>query len=774
MKTKIFLGSTILCCALVFLGASQSNAENSGVTTVYAKDCNQTDPASCDFHGSAVYELKNNYVYDKGTDNKTDGVLVENFKVLTQNSKSAYNYSYQDGKEVDHLILQSKYASNSSIADCNNPSFCDNLEMDDAQKLNLQFNLDINGNYNDARIKVNYLSTNRIGRMEINVVDFDSLRFYIYDELGQEIGPIGVGDIKYLGYLERPSSTDDSVFGEDNYEIVSDNIFATNPQLKNSCQSGCNLRVKIVPFDTYHHLVAYFNLKGISVDAYTSAYEKQQVEKIAAPSDVRKNIVNHMFDNAFIEYKPSADFLLEGDDGVDPGGNKTYVAGNTYFGMPYGGPKLGSRDEFASKIENGVYRVVENEIYGLTCSTSVLDASAANLPFTSDLDWAGKYFYNSEVRVVDCQSNMTCNDIDRYAWTGRNAEANRAVVSEAEMYSRYANTHYGDVLVHKEVCPTGTDLCGPSGHARLVTDDPVVVYDGDRIDGSRSYITTTEISSFSIAQPIGETYIGNWLDLTRPNIANYLSSEGITASDYANIRSQWRASKKYTFEQLYLGEKKNYNSQVVRTQQTYVPFTYNVYNEIAAENQIEKPYATMIYDDINYTNYTGKEYNRKTEYDKIVEASAQAGKVVGTIRTNYKISEIEFRIKKANGATVIKKVYPTYFANSPETRYSFFYDGAMEEVESEITSDIEGLTIYATVGGKSIKVLEGGRTKSPVDPVDPVEPSENPDDGKDIIIPDTGTAENPDNPNTIDAVYIYVVIAVAASAALIYRRKNTR
>ena len=63
MKTKIFLGSTILCCALVFLGASQSNAENSGVTTVYAKNCNQTDPASCDFHGSAVYELKNNYIY---------------------------------------------------------------------------------------------------------------------------------------------------------------------------------------------------------------------------------------------------------------------------------------------------------------------------------------------------------------------------------------------------------------------------------------------------------------------------------------------------------------------------------------------------------------------------------------------------------------------------------------------------------------------------------------------------------------------------------------
>lgn len=758
MKTKIILSSLLTCLALGFFLVNNSNADNSDVTTVYAKVCDLANLDSCDYHGGAIYELKDNYIYTKGTNEKTDGVYVENFKVLTQNSKSAYNYSYQDGKEVDHLILQSQYASNSSVGDCNNPDFCDNLDMDNTKKLNLQFNLDINGDYNDVRVKVDYLSTNSAGRMEINVVDFDSLRFYIYDELGQEIGPIGVDDVKYLGYLERPSSTDDSAFGEDNYELVSDNIFATNPQLKESCRNGCHLRVKIVPFDTYHHLSAYFNLKSISVDAFTGTYKKRQIETNNVQGDIRGNIVNHMFDNAFIEYAPSANFLLEGEDGANPGGNKAYVAGNTYFGIPYGGSKIGSRNEFVSKINNGIYNVVDNEVYGLTCSTSVLDASATNLPFTGNLDWAGKYFYNSEVRIVGCQNNMSCNEIDRYSWTGRNAEANRAIVSEAEMYSRYANTHYGDVLVHKEICPTGTALCDPSGHARLVTDDPVVVYNGGVIDGARSYITTTEISSFSIAQSIGEDYINTWLDLTRPNIADYLNNHGITASDYANIRSQWRVSKKYTFEQLYYGEKINYNSQVVRTQQTYLPFTYNVYDTIATENRIEKPYATMLYDGIEYTNYADKEYGRKTEYDKIVGASANAGRMMGTIRTNYKISEIRFDIKKNDGSVITKKIYPAYAINSPETRYSFYYDDLMKEVHSEINGDISGLTIYATVGDKTIKVLEGENIGT--------------GDEETIGVPNTGAAEKSENLSSLNSIYIYIIIVIVVRAALLCRHKK--
>lgn len=734
MKTKIFLGVLSLCSVLTVFWIANSSADNAKVS-LYSKDCNKTAANSCDFHGSGVYEIRDNFVYNKNTNAKTDGVLFENYSTLTTNSKSSYEYSYQDGVAVDHLIVKSAYSSNTDPATCTNPGYCDNLPMDEDKKLNFQFNVDIDRQYSDVRIKIDYLSTNQVGRSEINVVDFDSLRFYVYDENGFLVDSFKVDDTIYLGYMQRKKSTVDEYIGEDNYQLVSENIYK-NSSLANKCISGCNLRVKVVPFDTYHNVNALFSMRGIDVDAYYESYQKETIAKMDAPNDVRSNIVNRMFNNAFIQYTPSQNFIPEGDDGADPNAtptNKTFVAGRDYYGLPYGATKIGSTEEFTSRIENGVYDA-DGGIYGLTCSTSVLDASSANLPFESDLDWAGKYFFNDEVEVVDCVTG--CSEINREAMTGLTAAEIRNIVSSSEMYSRYANMQAGDVVVHKEVCPNSA-LCSPTGHARLVTDDPVVVHDArGNIDGANSYITTTEASSYSVYNPLS-SYVTGQLDLTRPNVAEYLTEHQIDTDNYLSSRSQWRVSKKYTFEQLYYGEQQPNNTVY---EQIYFPFTYKVYDDIAATGKIEKPYATMIYDDVRYTNYYDAANGETADYDKIATDSIEADQIVGTIKTNYKITSIRFDVGSGDNTTS-KTIYPTYYANSPETRYSFYYDDGMDEVNELIDDSMESLTIYATVGGKSVKVLEWQKSSSSEDPNQggSTDPGDDPNQG--------GSTDPGDDPN---------------------------
>ena len=64
MKTKIFLGVLSLCSVLTVFWIANSSADDAKVS-LYSKDCNKTAANSCDFHGSGVYEIRNNFVYNK-------------------------------------------------------------------------------------------------------------------------------------------------------------------------------------------------------------------------------------------------------------------------------------------------------------------------------------------------------------------------------------------------------------------------------------------------------------------------------------------------------------------------------------------------------------------------------------------------------------------------------------------------------------------------------------------------------------------------------------
>ncbi len=783
-KQKIFLLNIVRFCAFLFLLYQIPSLFSifkvdaaSNYEELYNKKCSH---GQCDFHGGTYYENRNGFIYDKNTNEKTDGVLAENFSTLGTitsliNSGRDFYYSYRDGIEEDHLMLRSLYSSTNpdegQTVPCRDPAFCDNLELNDSKKLNLQFNLSLQKSYTDVRVNINYLSLNKPGRAEINVVDYDSLRLYIFDASGNQYGPFKIENTEYLGVLKRKTQDVDDGYVdlyEDNYNLYSENLLK-DPVLKTLCQNGCDLRVKIVPFDTYHNENAYFNLKSISVNDYQEAYKKESVAEMNAANDLKLGIVNRMFGNALIKYRPSQDFALNGNSIT---GNKAFKSTYIYYGQPYVGRKVGSKEEFTSRISNGVYDA-SGEINSFSCSTSTLDAVATNIPEVSNLDWTGEYFFNPEVSIVECLSGSSCASIDRYTLTGKTATEIRTELNQDQMYSRYANLHYGDVLAHKEVC-TNLTLCGASGHTILVTDDPVVVYDNSgKIDGAKSYVFTTEILDGDVSKAIGQdSYIStigmsdesnsgsaedigsDYLDLTQPNIANYLASNNTSIEEYRGGRTQWRLSKKYSFDQLFNGEK---ITAETRTEHVYIPFTFNVYKDIASSGKIEKPYVKFIYDGLEFQNY----YDSATNFDnnqKFADAVINAEQMVGTIWSNYKITDLQFKVGLENDTVITKTIYPAYIQNNPENRISFYYDDMMEEINSMINGNIKSLKVSATAGNRVVKIVDWAR------PNDPGEPGD-----EEVLPPDTGRIQETEKNSTTSNYYL-IVASVAILICIAYKK----
>ena len=181
-----------------------------------------------------------------------------------------------------------------------------------------------------------------------------------------------------------------------------------------------------------------------------------------------------------------------------------------------------------------------------------MDAIGKNLPISSNIDWSGKLFYSYDTRIVSCLKG-NCSNIDKTKITYKTAAEIRKIIPQQEMYQRYANLKPGDILTHKEVCD---GVCSPSGHSRLVTETPVVVYGANnKIDGDKSYVYVTEITKKSVEKPIGTSYINSWLDLSKPNIKTFIKNFGFNISTYENYPTEWRLSKKYSFNVLYYGEK---------------------------------------------------------------------------------------------------------------------------------------------------------------------------------------------------------------------------
>ena len=675
----------------------------------------------CQFSYNSNFEISNDNHLVTYNGNRNDLVFIKNSDVYNEtyytylaNStvKPALTTANIDGLEERFNVIYAGYAS--PIDDSGNfctASWCDNTTMDDNNKLSLEFNLDIpKDNYNDIRIEIDYLSSNTSSLKSINVVDYNSLRYYIYDMNGQKYGPYMIDDKKYNGLYKIAVGSSTNIYYSDNYNLISENLFNNqnfNAYYNTNCKNNsCTFRVSIVPFDTYHNVLSYFNFKSLSVYGYTDndTYQKESIKRLSSNIDtIKTRIAYRMFYNGLIEFTPANDFLTYNY-------NKEYISQRTYKGIPYGFSKISSSEKFISLIDNeGKYTPTfdgNNYVseYGFSCSTSTMDAISKNIPIYSDIDWTGKIFYSNDFKISECANSITYDGITLESnchnsvieaernngnITGKSSEDIRALISEQEMYFRYASLNAGDIVAHKEL--NG----GPSGHTRLVTDASTVALKVDSennyiIDGDKSYVYVTEIDNFN-TNTLQEQGITGFQLSNLKNITNYLQKElkvGNLNDWYSNYRAtytQWRVGKKYSFKELYYESKTN-NNEV--GSEIYLPFTLNTYNEITNKG-IEVPYAKLyfVYNNeiIEKTYYDDEIYDINDDFaKKLAETIKNKKQLVGTIKTNYKLVKIKYEITNKNGNIEEIIIYPTYSLNNLENRYSMYNEENLHDKLSNL------------------------------------------------------------------------------------------
>ncbi len=668
----------------------------------------------------AFCEEVNIKTYDASSENN---LSFWESKIKNANSISMVKSIADKNNEINHLYMVTKYYSahpNDDITLLCISGFCDNTQIDEDKKLSINLDLDSSLNYDDVRIKINYLSVNREAQIEINVLDFDSLSFYVYDD-NNDYGSFKIDDARYLGVFTRNvliSQNPDkyNLIYEDNYEIVSENLMLNN-DLKNNCHDGCDLKIKIIPFDKYHASSSHFAIREIKIDGYRNGevYQKEVIRKInnqQVINDIRTRIAYRMFYSASVKYTPNNSFTLAASDNLN-NVNATYNNGIYYYGLPYGGEKISSVEEFKTRIDNLTYDEA-NSINGFSCSTSAMDAVTKNTNIYTSLDWSGKVFYSPDTKLVDCPSSINgyissasstiatitteCNNIDKTALTGYTAPVIRERISEQQMFYRYANINIGDLIVHKESCVDSNgnviSNCAASGHTRLVTEKPIIVFKQDQngnyiIDGENSYIYVTEITKKDVSETLSEWDDWSNINWKQENITNFRTMErkiygsgdcniNIQTSsptkldcELANSPTEWNISYKLSFKRLY-GET-NWNH-------IYFPFTFNTYNDIIT-NGFEVPYAKLIYNNHEAIYYDDRLYSDNNIVTKELASAIKTNKqLLGTIKTNYKLTKIKYEITLKDNNILQFLEYPVYATNNIQNRYSMAYENNLSQV----------------------------------------------------------------------------------------------
>ncbi len=210
---------------------------------------------------------------------------------------------------------------------------------------------------------------------------------------------------------------------------------------------------------------------------------------------LREQAVAYMKSMAAVEWTPAKEFTVK---------NK-FEEGQKYRGLPYTNVMDSSREEFLSHLENGVY----------TGSTSAANAVGVDCTSSTLAAW--------NTVITDCTAVWTSNMVLGKGYgtvmvgsyfLPRIAQNTKTIIDlndQQTMFRAYALTLPGDALVNYT----------SSGHCRMVSDLPEVVYlPNGEIDGAKSFVTVTEITSS--VKDLGD-----------------------------GIKSTWRVDQKYSFDALH-------------------------------------------------------------------------------------------------------------------------------------------------------------------------------------------------------------------------------
>lgn len=202
----------------------------------------------------------------------------------------------------------------------------------------------------------------------------------------------------------------------------------------------------------------------------------------APEGDYRQVVLNHMFKMSQVQWTPDEDMNVCMRKSYDFNASLQYKKGTTYYGMPYSDTKC-SIDAFEQFLKDGVFSFFSHyydDIIGNHCSSSMARAFQQIIPNggvggTKPCKWyPGVFKFPNDIKIPYDKFGDSYDSYD--IWDNN---------PKTKIFESYAMTKPGDVIYFSK--KTG------SGHVRMVSQEPIVVYDEyGMIDGEKSEVIVIE------------------------------------------------------------------------------------------------------------------------------------------------------------------------------------------------------------------------------------------------------------------------------------------
>lgn len=208
-----------------------------------------------------------------------------------------------------------------------------------------------------------------------------------------------------------------------------------------------------------------------------------KVATIKAPEgDYRQIVLDYMMKMSQIKWTPDVDMNVCMKKAYDFNASLQYKQGVTYYGMPYSDTKCGL-DAFEQFVKDGVFSFESHyfdDIIGNHCSSSMARAfqqliSNGGVGGTKPQKWyPGIFKFPNDIKIPYEQYGDRYDSYD--IWDNN---------PKTKIFESYAMTKPGDVIYFCK--KTG------SGHVRMVSQEPIVVYDEyGMIDPEKSEVIVIE------------------------------------------------------------------------------------------------------------------------------------------------------------------------------------------------------------------------------------------------------------------------------------------
>lgn len=381
-------------------------------------------------------------------------------------------------------------------------------------------------------------------------------------------------------------------------------------------------------------------------------------------------VVDYMYKMGTVAWTVPSKMIHKGSSSIH---DQVFLPGETYYGIPYD-HTAGSYERFmlcmdennqvkdwvAKDLANSTWSGSDPDLLGFTkymgndCSSAVawawMQVSPSETGKGINGDYQGGAFVLLTSEMIPNSTNQELYGIYPVgSWNGEDFSNKDAVYKtalltkcseivaangEEKIFEAYAQSRKADALVFGE----------PGGHARLLSEDPVVIRNADKsIDTERSYVLCHE------------------------------QGDGLYNNRYQGTNSSWRINYRYTFDVLMHG------SQAITDKERhleagsgkgYLPIT------IRALRQEEVPESfAMIYPDISgeseITPVKGKFYSNFRIVSTVVTVKDQTGREVYNQEVFTGSDGVYANFRGVNTTVLLEEQHPHALDGLPAGSYTF-------------------------------------------------------------------------------------------------------